>query len=118
MASSSSSSSSQPTSLSCPLIPIHALSKIPRLKPANSASSSTDAVAVVSTDTKENSLLIFDQTNVLRIYQGKTILFFGDSTVRLLYRDLSRLLHKGKLMNDLELKKERSDHKLYASKFQ
>ncbi|CAF1176590.1 unnamed protein product [Rotaria sordida] len=106
---------------SSPLVPIQALSKIPRLKPAQSTSSSSSSssataapIATASTNTVENGLPVFNQTNALHIYQGKNIVFFGDNTIRKIYRDLLRLLHKGKLMHDSELKTRHTYHKLYG----
>ncbi|CAF1507058.1 unnamed protein product, partial [Rotaria sordida] len=104
---------------SSPLVPIQALSKIPRLKPAQSTSSSSSSataapIATASTNALENGLPVFNQTNALHIYQGKNIVFFGDNTIRKIYRDLLRLLHKGKLMHDSELKTGHTYHRLYG----
>ncbi|CAF3933923.1 unnamed protein product [Rotaria sp. Silwood1] len=106
------------------LVPIQALSKIPRLKPAQSISSPSSfsatvaPIAAASTNVVENGLPVFDQTNTLRIYQRKNIVFFGDNNIRKNYRDLLRLLHKGKLMNDAELKTGHTYHRLYANEVQ
>ncbi|CAF2931537.1 unnamed protein product [Rotaria sp. Silwood2] len=112
-------------SSSSPLVPIQALSKIPRLKPAQStclpSSSSTTTAApivVASTDVVENDVPVFNQTDTLRIYQGKNIVFFGDCTIRKIYRDLLRLLHKGKLMNDVELQTNHTYHRPYVHEVQ
>ncbi len=106
-----------------PLVPIQASNKIPSLKPAHHSISSLSSfsatatpIAVASTNAVKNSLPVFNQTNTLSIYRGKNIVFFGDSNIRKIYRDLLRLLHKGQLMNDGELKTRHTYHRPYASK--
>ncbi|CAF1036031.1 unnamed protein product [Adineta steineri] len=117
MASSSSSldHSFTTASSSNPLSSIQALGEIPFLKPAHSISSSTATIDGISIETTKNSFPIFDHTDTLRIFQGKKIVFFGDSAIRLLYRDLSKLLHKNNFMSEIELSKQRYDHPLYIN---
>ncbi|CAF4296833.1 unnamed protein product [Rotaria sp. Silwood2] len=112
-------------SSSSALITIQALSKISRLKPAPSTSSSSSSstttaapIATASTDALENDLPVFNQIDTLRIYQDKNIVFFGDCTIWKIYRDLLRLLHKGKLMNDVELKTSHTYHRPYVNEVQ
>ncbi len=106
-----------------PLVQFQASNKIPSLKPTHhsisspsSSSATATPIAVASTNAVGNGLPVFNQTNALSIYQGKNIVFFGDSNIRKIYRDLLRLLHKGTLMNDGELKTRHTFHRLYASK--
>ena len=59
----------------------------------------------------------FSHANILRIYSGKTVVFFGDTMIRKLYRDLSRFLHKDELMNNTELKTKHYGLKTYTRKY-
>ncbi|CAF0833607.1 unnamed protein product [Adineta steineri] len=117
MASSSSSLNHSFTTASSsnPLSSIQALDGTPFLKPDHSISSSTATIDGIPIETTKNSFPVFDHTDTLRIFQGKKIVFFGDSAIRLLYRDLSKLLHKNKFMSEIELSKQRYDHPLYVN---
>ena len=61
---------------------------------------------------------ILKQADVRHIYENKNIFFFGDSTIRSIYCDLSKLLHNGKQLSVEELKRHYCKHALYTSKYE
>ncbi len=57
--------------------------------------------------------LAITQANACRIFANKNVLFFGDSTIRSIYGDLCRLLHKDKKLSAKELERHYSSHEPY-----
>lgn len=58
----------------------------------------------------------FTQDDAMRIFQNKTIVFFGEGPIRSIYCDLSKLLHNSKILSSAEIKKHHNHHAPYISK--
>ncbi|CAF1126591.1 unnamed protein product [Adineta steineri] len=68
-----------------------------------------------STETTENVLAMYDQSDGFRVYKNKNIVFFGHDTMRSLYCDLARLLQTGNMLKNSSIKFHHTRHDPYVN---
>ncbi|CAF1298861.1 unnamed protein product [Rotaria sordida] len=76
---------------------------------------SSSMIAVPSIETTTNIHSVFNQDDAIRIFQNKTVVFFGEGPIRSIYCDLCKLLHNSKILNSLEIKKHFNYHPPYVN---
>ena len=94
---------------------IASLPKIPRIQ-HNTASTEPIDSAATTTSTTNYPKIILTQDEALRIFQGLTILFVGDPSLRILYHDLVKLLSTGRLLEESEAAMQHGEYRPSPSK--
>ncbi|CAF4274186.1 unnamed protein product, partial [Rotaria sordida] len=80
--------------------------------PTTTVTSSTISAAS-STEPTLNTHSLFTQDDAIRIFQNKTVVFFGEGSIRSIYCDLCKLLHNSKILHSVEIKKHFNYHAPY-----
>jgi hypothetical protein len=79
--------------------------EIPKIKKIEKRRLEPEEAEVNQKSTKKSSLLSntpLPQKDYLSIYNNKTILFLGDNSIRILYRDFIKMLSCGRLLEYTE----------------